>query len=213
LAYDRTHIFNASYVYHLPDFVHSNVIAKGIVNGWELSGITQVQSGAPLQPNTYSFHINMPVSISAIWGTPDATAMPILTCNPKSGLKSGQYFNPSCFGLPTAGTAATASSTYTLGTNGPSQWPYIKGPAYVNSDLGIYKNFRVSGRQNVQFRMQAFNFLNHKLKQFGTGNDTQLTMKATTANSAGFTLLDGFTGKPLGISGRRVMEFSLKYDF
>jgi hypothetical protein len=213
LAYDRTHIFNASYVYHLPDFVHSNVIGKTIANGWELSGITQLQSGAPLQANTYSFHVSMPVSISDIWGTPDATAMPTLTCNLKSGLKSGQYFNPNCFGLPTKGTAATSSSSYTLGTNGPRHWPYIKGPAYVNSDLGLYKNFKLSERENVQFRMQAFDFLNHKLKEFGTGDDTELIMTTSSTASKGFTLPSDFTGKPEGIVGRRVMEFSLKYEF
>ena len=52
LAWDHTHIFNAAYVINLPSPVHGNKFVGGAVNGWVLSGITQLQSGAPIQPNT-----------------------------------------------------------------------------------------------------------------------------------------------------------------
>ncbi len=52
LAFDHTHIINAAYVINLPSPVHGNPFLGGVVNGWELSGITQFQSGAPIQPNT-----------------------------------------------------------------------------------------------------------------------------------------------------------------
>ncbi len=44
-------IINAAYVVNLPSAVHGNRLVRGAVNGWELSGITQWQSGAPIQPN------------------------------------------------------------------------------------------------------------------------------------------------------------------
>jgi hypothetical protein len=211
LAYDRTHIFNATYIIHTPTLVKNNILAGAVVNGWEISGITQVQSGAPLETNTNNLNFSAPISISDVVGTPDQILRPILTCNPKKNLHSGQYFNPSCFGLPTVGTAATSNSAAVLGVNGPVQWPYIKGPKYVSSDLAAFKNFKFRSSQNIQFRASAFNFLNHKLKQFGTGDDTQLKMKYDTNNN--ITLPENFTGKPLGIVGRRVMEFALKYEF
>jgi hypothetical protein len=213
LAYDHTQIFNATYVYHTPNVIHDNPLLAGAVNGWEFSGITQMQSGAPLQSNSNRLNFSAPVSVADVLGTPDAILMPRLTCNPNSGLKSGQYFNPSCFDLPIAGTAATAGSAATLGTNGQYQWPYLRGPAFVSSDLALMKNFKFRERQNVQFRFSAFNFLNHKLKQFGTSNDDQLIMTASSTASKGFTLPSDFTGKPEGITGRRVMEFALKYEF
>jgi len=212
LAYDHTQIFNASYVAHLPSLLH-NAIAGQVANGWILSGITQVQSGPPLQANSNNLNFSSPISISDVLGSPDAIALPRLTCNPKHGLKSGQYFNPSCFVPPTKGTAATSSTLAALGTNGPYQWPYLRGPAFVSSDLAIFKDFGVTDKQKVEFRVSAFNFLNHKLKQFGTGNDDSMTMTTDSTNSAGFDLPTGFTGKPLGIIGRRVMEFALKYEF
>jgi len=212
LAYDHTQIFNASYVIHVPSLVH-NAIAGQAANGWVLSGITQIQSGPPLQPNSNSLNFSSPVSISDVLGTPDAIALPRLICNPKSGLKSGQYFNPACFAPPIKGTPATSSTQAVLGTNGPYQWPYLRGPAFVSSDLAIFKDFKVARTQSIEFRVSAFNFLNHKLKQFGTGTDDQLIMTADSTSSTGFDLPSGLTGKPAGIIGRRVMEFALKYSF
>ena len=51
LAYDHTNIFNAAYVLSIPGVHTSNKFASGAVNGWQLSGTLQYQSGAPIQPN------------------------------------------------------------------------------------------------------------------------------------------------------------------
>ena len=48
LPANRTHIFNAAYSVELGNFVQASKIAGGFVNGWQLSGITQVESGANL---------------------------------------------------------------------------------------------------------------------------------------------------------------------
>ena len=74
------------------------------------------------------------------------TLEPILTCNPGSGLKSGQYFNPSCFAVPPQGS------------QGDIIWPFIKGPAFFDTDMAIYKTFHITEQQSVQFRFDAFNF-------------------------------------------------------
>ena len=44
---NRPHIFNAAYSYNFGELVH-NKLAGGFVNGWQVSGIVQVQSGANL---------------------------------------------------------------------------------------------------------------------------------------------------------------------
>jgi hypothetical protein len=209
LAYDHTHIFNAAYVINLPSPVHSNVIAKGFVNGWELSGITQLQSGAPIQPNSPNGTLNLELpggsqySNSSQLGTNSMNILPLLTCDPRSGLKSGQYFNPSCFTLPTGGA------------NGNIIWPYIHGPAFFNSDLSLYKNFAIGEHQKIQFRFEAFNFLNHPLEQFGLQGNNDLTLNFSGANNtASTTNVNAKTnGYPAFTTGRRVIEFALKYNF
>lgn len=205
LAYDHTHIFNASYIINLPKPIHDNPILAGIVNGWEISGITQLQSGPPLQPNTGgNFYASLPVSVYSILGTDQAgVVMPLLTCDPRKGLSSGQYFNPSCFGVPTE-----------KNVNGPYIWPYIKGPAYVTSDLSVYKNFKITERHNLQFRASAFNFLNHPLGQFEKTDDTTMRFREVEGEPGVYEQYNShFTGRPAYKVGRRLFEFALKYTF
>src|SRR5262249_9478680 len=49
LEYDRTHIFNLSYNYNLPNLSPiKNAFGRGVLNGWQISGITTFSSGKPL---------------------------------------------------------------------------------------------------------------------------------------------------------------------
>jgi len=196
LAYDHTHIFNVSYSYLVPKLYHG--FLGGAVNGWRFSGYTTLQSGAPIQPNT-ELNITWPGGLTvptqgipslpdnsihlpnglistnmnaATWFGSDAYhyLLPVLTCDPRKGLASGQYFNPNCFAPPT------------YGQQGNLEWPYIHGPAYVNSDLSVGKQFRLKESKMVELRIQASNFLNHPLRQFGLAGivDNQLNFTKTT---------------------------------
>ena len=86
------------------------------------------------------------------------SAIGTVICDPTANLKAHQYFNEACFTVPEAGQ------------QGWSQLPYIHGPAYFNSDLAVFKTFKVTEKQNVQFRVSAFNFLNHPLWSFNNAN-------------------------------------------
>jgi hypothetical protein len=145
-------------------------------------------------------------SNKAILGTDGEGLAPVLTSDPRNGLQSGQYFNPSCFTGPQVGQKGTII------------WPYIKGPAYSNADLSLYKNFTITERQHVQFRVNAFNFLNHPLPQFATGplKDTQLAFTATKNADGTYSYVQtnkDLTGRPAYKVGRRVMELAIKYEF
>lgn len=210
LAYDHTHIFNATYYVQLPGLHGANRFARGLVNGWQSSGDLQLQSGAPLQPNTGG-NLNAQwtsVSNAYLLGTDSIQLMPYLSCDPRNGTGGGKYFNPSCFQTPSV-----------LGKNGPSTWPYIHGPAYFNTDLGVFKTFQVKESQNIQFRASAFNFLNHPLRQFGNNSDVNLHMTCDQGtgtagcSDGGVNDNDLTTGKPYYKVGRRVVEFALKYNF
>ena len=211
LAYDHTHIINLTASWNLPKFVHGHRFMEGAVNGWQLSTYTTYQSGAALQPGlngngnaTYAGGLTMPtnalpdlpdnsirlpnglkavnVSPQTWFGvSPDNSGfelMPLLLCDPSKNLKSGQRFNPNCFGMPA------------YGQQGPFEWPYMRGPAYFDSDLALYKNFQITERQKIQFRMSATNWLNHPLSQFGLAGNTDETLSfvnngSTFISSAG----------------------------
>jgi hypothetical protein len=207
LAWDHTHIFNAAYVVNLPSPVHSNKFAAGAVNGWVVSGITQMQSGAPIQPNSANGNLNVQwpgnFTNQRYLGTDAVPLVPKIVCDPRSNLQSGQYFNPACFAPPTGGG------------NGDYIWPYIHGPAFFNSDLAAYKNFDFKEHQRIQLRFSAFNFLNHPLKQFNaTGSNSDITLNFNNNGNLSPTNLNALTnGYPAFTVGRRVVEFALKYSF
>jgi hypothetical protein len=93
-------------------------------------------------------------------------------------------------------------------------WPYIHGPAFFDSDLALYKNFKWGESRNVQFRISAYNFLNHPLEQFGKqgNNDIQLSFSNGGAYSSTNTntLTTGF---PRFTTGNREVEFAVKFNF
>jgi hypothetical protein len=209
LGFDRTHIFNAAYVINLPSPVKDNMFLGGVVNGWVVSGITQAQSGSPLQigggngilnaqwPSNFTPSIQL--GTNAI---PNNTMAPKIICDPRNGLSSGQHFNPACFAPPAAGT------------NGDVIWPYMHLPAYFNSDLAIYKNFSFKEHHKVQFRFSMFNFLNHALPTFNAGGNSDVTLNFNNAGALSQTNLNALTtGAPRFSTGRRVVEFALKYNF
>jgi hypothetical protein len=208
LSWDHTHIFNAAYVFNLPSPVKDNKLLGGVVNGWVLSGITQMQSGAPIQPNTnFGLNISWPTQLQPTnWLGTNAIGqtMPVLTCNPAANLKSGQYFNPSCFAPPTNHQ------------QGDLIWPYIKGPAFFNSDLAIYKDFLFKEHQKIELRFSAFNFLNHPLPQLGISgnNDIELNFSGS-GNALSQTNLNTLTSGSALYKNEvpRVIEFAAKYNF
>lgn len=199
LAFNRFHIFNASYVVDLPSVNTGSAFAKQVFNGWKLSGTTQFQTGPPLQPLTGTgLNANMPLNNQAILGTDGITLQPYLTCDPRKGLTKNQFFNPNCFMAPNV-----------QGKNGPLIWPDIVAPGFFDSDLGMYKDFKVTESQKLEFRFMAFNVLNRANPTFGLGNDVNLSFAAP----GGFNTNTSTTGKPAYKVGRRVLELSMKYYF
>ena len=43
---------------------------------------------------------------------------------------------------------------------GTSGFDSLRGPGFVNTDLGLFRNFKVSERFELQFRAEAFNITN-----------------------------------------------------
>jgi hypothetical protein len=204
---NRTHIFNIAYSVELGNFTH-NKVGGGVINGWQVSGITQWQSGANLTGfssnnnfnlNTNNFKIpgtNMNVSNRSLLGTTDIQLNPVLTCNPTSNLGHNQYINANCFALPTA-----------IGQNGPTVLPAIYGPAFFNWDLGLFKNFQISESKKLQFRVNGYNWINHPLWSFN-GTNLQVGFDGNTGklNTPNFGMV---TEK----QGHRVVQLALKFFF
>jgi hypothetical protein len=201
LPFDRAHALSMAYVFTLPRVKGGNAFLRGAVDGWEISGITQVESGAQLTAQSgtsLNFNYTGPLGAVNAVGTPDITLYPLLTCNPTSGLKKDQFANPNCFApAPTGG----------LGTGG---LPYLPGPMFWNSDLSLLKNLRITERQSFQFRFSAFNFLNHGLLSFNNGDSN---LKLNFTGSSNITSNADSFGVANYHIGRRILELGVKYSF
>lgn len=208
LNIDRPHVFNSSYSYEFGSVYHGDhLLLKGVSNGWNLSGITTLQAGGNLQAlyaqnlGLQIFNSSQPITSNTYYGTPAQQILPLLTCNPHANLGPNQKLNLNCFTAPQ------------IGQVGDRQFPYLSGPAYFNSDLAIFKTFSIHDRQNVQFRLSAFNFVNHPLGAFNTNDD--ITIKLQTQNNQSFT--PSRDNSSLGTLdtkiGQRVLQLALKYSF
>ena len=116
------------------------------------------------------------INNQSILGTSSQQLNPLLTCNPTSHLASHQFVNGSCFAVPTV-----------PGTNGPNMLPATYGPAYFDSDLGLFKNFQMGENRKLQFRMQAYNFLNHPLWSFPNGSNLTLQFNQDPSHGSVYT--------------------------
>jgi len=211
---NRAKVLNLSYVFNLPRTSQGNKLSRGLVNGWQISGITTFQSGANETSQSWNLNYSQanltqtnPDGTTTtlayydnvhLLGTPDFTQQPTITCNPKKGLTlPHEYLNPNCF--------APATANGGFGTGG---MPYLPGPMFWQSDLSLMKNFRITERQNLQFRFAAFNFLNHDLPSFTSG-DSNL--------HASFNAQGQLSNPNFGIAqyafGHRIMELGIKYTF
>ena len=221
-SFDRTHVFNLRYTLQVGQPVH-NAFAGALLNGWELSGISNLISGANLvTTGSPSFGFggsvsgtsgSIALSSTPFLGTPDVMLMPRLLCDPAGGLGPHQYANGACFGAPLS-----------LGTNGNYRVPYLHGPAYISNDLTVTRNMKLREAQSLQLRLAAFNFLNHANNSFNSNvpTATSLSFIRTGTNfgsPVSSTVLGSLTNghtdfgfAPLK-GGRRILEVSVKYTF
>jgi len=179
---NRPFLFNSSYIYKEPNFFHGNRLIGGAVNGWMVSGITLWQKGLntlpsiniqydPASINTYNAaHPGNQLSLTAntrgvgqatFFGTNAGivTGRPLVSCDPKSNLKKYQLYRP-CFAAPA------------FGTSGGFGLPFVAGQAFLENDLSLSKTFTVHEKNKIQFTASAFNWLNHPLPTFGSGEST-----------------------------------------
>ncbi len=146
-----------SYIYELPfgrgrSFGRDwNRVADALLGGWQINGITSLQTGQPLSisaPNTCNcFNPSL---------RPNVSGSAKLSGPVKDRLTS--YFDTSVFSQP---------AQFSFG-NAPRTLPDVRRPGLQNWDFSLFKNFRASERWTVQFRAEAFNLFNQT--QFGLPN-------------------------------------------
>jgi outer membrane receptor protein involved in Fe transport len=140
--FDLRHRLSLSYSYDLP-------LGRGrLRGGWQTFGIWTFQSGRPftvaLLPdldNSNTGRANLGFG---------ANDRPNVLRNPElSGPTPERWFDTTAFALPPFGSFGNAGRNI------------LTGQGYQNVNVSLVKNLALSERAAVQFRAEAFNFLNH----------------------------------------------------
>ncbi len=181
--FDARHRFVLNGVYNLP--------FKGnrFKEGWEVSGLFQVQSGNPL---------NIKTSNSAFTGSanlrPNVTGTVITGLAPATNGSASTVTwiqNPSVFVNP-------GNAFGNLGRN------VIIGPGFNNTDFSLVKNTKITERLNYQIRAEAFDLF----------NKVNFANPVTTVGSSTFGLITGGTRFPAGDGGTsRQIQLAMKLIF
>src|SRR3984957_12552939 len=183
--------FVISYDWELPTTNYKGFAGR-VLNDWEVSGITQFQSGFPIRLNTEDDNelIN---SLFFLGTEAPSLVAPFQKLDPRKtytnlGLSTpGYWFNPNDFQDPPLGSF-----------NNGTQRTICCGPGLIDFDFSVHKKISLSETKYLQFRAEIFNIFNHTNYSNPDG---------------GFS--DGPTafGKITSAGDPRLVQFALKFFF
>ena len=167
--FDRTHVFNFTYLYEIPSIFAKNSMAGKIIDGWAFQGLAILQSGQPYSIIDYTGAVG-----SIYYGVSDGITNPIVPlapgCTPKKAVTghSGAFGIPAldanCFTLPllTPGSlqgGIPANDTFETGfTSG--QRNIFRQSWQKRADMSLVKDFHLTERLNARYTFDVFNVTN-----------------------------------------------------
>jgi len=183
---NRTHSFVQSFVWAIPFARNTHGWLKWALDGWQATGIFVRLSGTPLDFTTSGANLHAPGNTQR----PNVSGTPKVLGNTGPGQF---YFDTSVFSTPAATLTGTVDSKLlydpfgTLTRNGSG----LTGPGWLNLDAAAFKTFKITERFSTQFRIDAFNALNHpnfnnpgvsltNLQTFGQINGTASSPRSVT---------------------------------
>ncbi|MGC9223099.1 MAG: TonB-dependent receptor domain-containing protein [Terracidiphilus sp.] len=165
-------------------FASAHGIANGLVSGWGIRGIYQLQSGLPQTPS-------MNLSREGICSVA-CSARPNRVGNgnlPRGQRSIHHFYDASAFQLIPAGGVS--------GEIGNAGRDILIGPPINDMDFQLYKDTTIHGAQSVEIRWEMYNVLNH----------TQWAAPSVNAESPSTFGVITSTQPP------RIMQFAARYSF
>ena len=207
-AFDNRHTLVLNYIYELPFFKGKSSLSSKVLGGWQVTGVTQFQTGVPFTVGTNTDYAGVG-GVGNLQDNPDNNrSLQIWNVNGDAKLSRGeQQFSNSTtdqnFWFRTTNSDGTriftapAAGTFTSQRNRN----LLYGAGFQNWNLGLFKGFQISERHRLQFRCEMFNFINHPNwgGENGGAPDTR-PLQATF-------------GKITSKGGQRQLQMSLRYSF
>ncbi len=204
--FQRDHVFLVDNIYELPFGKGKKYLGNAsraldvAVSGWQINAVTSWESGLPFTPSYQdcgSDRDNGPCRPNLIGpvgshrvGPPDGPQFQWFTTT------GGQE-------LATNGQIIGSWQRPTLGFFGSTRRNSFRGPTLFNTDLSVFKNFRITERVKGQFRAESFNFWN----KVNLGGFSGLDANCVDCGNAG-----KFFGTQQG-TNMRIVQFAVRLDF
>jgi hypothetical protein len=166
-----------------------NRVTNAILGGWHIANILTLRTGLPLNVTLASTGTNPATGQSyKFLNLNGGTLRPNLVGDPQTGVSPEVNRNDFL--------SSTAFQVQTLNTPGDASRDVALSPGLANLDLSLAKNTRITERQSVELRFEAFNSLNH----------TNFGNPGTTFGSSSFGVISS-AGNP------RIVQMAIRYRF
>jgi hypothetical protein len=177
---DIRHVFNLTSVAEMPRFETKTL--RYLASGWRLSTLYRVRTGNYMSVTAGS-------NLDLARNGSNVNSQPALyvggdTIGDHSGRPNTYWINRSAYKLPSLGTFGNAG---TRTVAGPNQW---------DLDVAVTRTFRMTERQRLEFRWEAYNVTN--------------SFRSQNPNSDASNQL---FGEIRAARDPRIMQFALKYSF
>lgn len=143
-GFDQTHRFVQTVIYDVPFFKNLRGVGRQILDGWQVSTISTIQSG-------FAAAVTYNVDTTGV----GRSSRPDLLSGQDGNLSSGdrawkKWFNTAAFAAPAFGRFGTSPRTGA-----------IRLPGVINFDFSVNKRFKIGESRAFEFRTEIFNLFNH----------------------------------------------------
>jgi hypothetical protein len=202
--FDARHVLVINYIWELPIFRNRSTLAGKLLGGWQISGVTQFQTGTPCSVGSQDDFAGVGTASLGSFGCGNVGQFWVVNGKPtikgqfaRSTTDPAQWF---------ATTNPDGTPIFTQPAPGTFNQQYVRnmiyGPGFQNWNLGLFKRFLVTEQSGFEFRAEAFNFINHpNLSRIGDSGGLDLNPKSTTF------------GKVTGKEDERNLQLSLRFYF
>jgi hypothetical protein len=210
----RTHVWVANMSYALPfgkgkTFAGNASRAEDLaIGGWQISGTTNWSGGLPWTPSFNNCGSEEDVGVcrpsfgSGSFHTGAGSLQHPAGANPYV-----QFFTPVPDITANSGGPFADPEKGNIGNVGVNSF---RGPRAFFADAAIFKDFTVTERVKLQFRMDAFNIFNHPVLGFNSNQGN--TCIDCSGNAGQITDIEA-DASPGSTTGMRQLEFALKLTF
>ena len=183
-------VASISGMWNLDYYKGSNSLMRQLANGWTISSIVTLYSGAPFNivtgsnKNFDSANNNRPNLVPGQNRIPRSSQKPLCGCG-------NEWFNTAAFTQNGPGLGIGPG-----GADGNTPRDYLRAPGYRDIDLGIFRNINFAERFTLQLRGEATNAFN------------MVSLNAPTAN-----LTSALNGKITSAASPRLIQIGARLTF